>query len=659
MKITILNTNDISGGAARAMYRLHKGLKLLGEDSRVFCKKKQSTDLNVFEIEDTNNDVSEEKVLSTLAQEYFNYNRTEISNTIFSYPYPDYQFPQTLIDDTDIFNLHWVSYFLSPNSISKLLDSGKPVVWTLHDEWPFTGGCHYTAGCLKFIDDCSSCPQIKSIDSKLPKQVLAEKIASFQNRLTIITPSHWLAQRARKSKLFKDSRIEVIPNSIELDLFKATIKTEAKAELEIPIDSFAILFGAENGNEKRKGFHHLIDALNILKSNESWKEAKVHILVLGNPSDEIVQLGINYTSFGNVKDDLLISKIYSAADVYVLPSIEDNLPNTMLESLACETSVIAFETGGIIDVVLENQTGYLAKLNDSKSLAQKILESYLDESKRKELGKTGRLKIEKEFGLEIQAKRYKNLFRELLEKNHKQKNFDLTKLEKTISNSDFLKSNEVKDEISQGLLFPYYDIKTKKDELQNQFNELQNRFHDLEMDHLRLFKILYNKRLKVEIYFAFDGVYDYTKPKFFELDVSQEQEYSEFLLKINLSLEEHYDKKVTEITIIPAWKNSFVLELNEISTDSKYLIDLESIKGNWQKREENKLFYYNGHGLLIVPIPKIGLEASVNGKIKLLSTWEGFAAFQSLLDDKENKIQELQRTFANRILRFLYRLLKK
>jgi glycosyltransferase involved in cell wall biosynthesis len=422
MKIVQINTYDIRGGAARAVYRLHRGLLQIEEDCRMLVKRKDSTDDSVFYVTATNSTerFDEELFLGTVVQgHYINSHRTDISNTIFSLPYPGYDLSALpLVQMADIVNLHWVAYYQSPLTLHKLFALGKPVMWTLHDQWAFTGGCHYAAGCEKYRQDCVACPQLADDPFNLPAAVLRDKIELFRDaNLTIVTPSRWLAACARKSRLFKDLRVEVIPNSLGTDVFSPLPKAEAKESVGLAAEIVTLLFVAHAGNEKRKGFQELMGAIqyclaepefqNLVKSN------KIRILCFGYPNDELEAMGVPVVSLGYLNSDQEIRAAYAAADLFILPSLEDNLPNTMLESMSCGTPVVAFDVGGMPDVVVDGVTGRLAPVGDVRRLAEAILSLVFNPERREEMGQNCRKVMVEGYSLAVQAQRYLELYQEL------------------------------------------------------------------------------------------------------------------------------------------------------------------------------------------------------------------------------------------------------
>jgi glycosyltransferase involved in cell wall biosynthesis len=422
MKIVQINTYDIQGGAARAAYRLHKGLRQIGMDCRMLVRYKESKDDSVLRIAPihTDENVHKEFLLSTVIQwHYINSNRTDISNTLFSLPYPGYDIAKLhLVQQADIINLHWVAYNQSPITLHNLFALGKPVVWTLHDQWALTGGCHYSATCEKYRQDCSACPQLSDDPFNLVASLLKDKLELFRNaNLTIVTPSKWLAKCAKVSTLFKDSRIEVIPNAIEIDIFEPINKPDAKKSLGLATDTITLLFGAEYSSEKRKGFRELVAAIQYCKADKEFQRLlnndKFRIICLGHPNKELEAIDLPIAYMGYIDSDENLRVIYSASDIFVLPSLEDNLPNTMLESLSCGTPVVAFAVGGIPDVVVPGVTGQLAPVYDVHKLGEAILSLIFNPDQREEMGQKGRKEMLDNYSLDIQAGHYLSLYKGL------------------------------------------------------------------------------------------------------------------------------------------------------------------------------------------------------------------------------------------------------
>ena len=422
MKVVLINTYDIQGGAARAAYRLHKGLLQHETDSRLLVLNKNSDDSFVIQItcHASKDDEIEKCYFNAIQNAYINANRTEISNTLFSLPYPGYDLSMLPeVQNADIINLHWVAWYQSPITLQKLFELGKPVVWTLHDQWAFTGGCHYSAGCNKYKRDCSSCPQLADDPFGLPEKILKDKRDLFKGaNLTLVTPSRWLSECANESNLFKKLRIITIPNAVETDLFIPISKETARQNLGLPLHGLIVLFGSENGDEKRKGFKEMLSAIRMCMNSDKFarlvKDNKINFTCFGRPSKELEAAGINVCPLGYLDSDEQMRDAYSAADIFILPSLEDNLPNTMLESMSCGTPVISFEVGGIPDVIINGHTGMIVPCSDTDALGNAILSLVFDQNKRDLLSQNCRTIMVEKYALRNQAQDYLKLYAELL-----------------------------------------------------------------------------------------------------------------------------------------------------------------------------------------------------------------------------------------------------
>lgn len=423
MKVLIVNTYDVQGGAAKAAYRLHHGLLSANQHSTLLSRHAVSHDETVLNI--TVKPSSVEEICLTcfdaIQADYIDLNRSELTNTFFSMPYPGIDLsPLDSVQSADVINLHWVARFQSPTTIKNLSALGKPIIWTLHDMWAFTGGCHFSSGCLKYQRRCSSCPQLVDDPYHLTEAILKDKMQAWADTpITIVTPSEWLADCARSSSLFRNNRIEVIPNSLEVDVFVPIPKDQAKRSLDIEPDVITILFGAGSAEEERKGLSELVQALHVCHSHPRFQtlvaDHQIQLLCFGHPSDLLTTLNIPVRSLGFVTSDEQLRQIYSAADVFALPSLEDNLPNTMLEAMSCGTPVVAFNVGGVPDVVKDGVHGRLAPVRDTHAFAEALLDCIFDIDRLTRMSHACRELIEDGYSLNVQAQRYIALFQDLLD----------------------------------------------------------------------------------------------------------------------------------------------------------------------------------------------------------------------------------------------------
>ncbi len=420
MNILIFSTFDNEGGAAIAARRLCRGLIELNQDAVMIVRNKDCNNPHIYKASCIAPQFQMEKEIFQNIQKFeIDQNRTYQSDTWFSFPYPGYDFSKIEgMANFEIINLHWVAGLQSVETISTLLQLGKPVVWTLHDENPYTGGCHYTAGCTKYREDCKDCSQLNDNRYQIPYYNLKNKLNLWNKNLTIVTPSKWLAACAKTSRAFKDLRVEVIPNSLETDIFKPKEKKIAKEKLGISPHTFTLLFGARDTKEKRKGFFKLLEAMKYCLQDNTFKNLakknSIKILTFGIPQKDLEKLPIKIKSIGYVNGNEKLSTIYSASDIFILPSLEDNLPNTVLESMACATPVIGFQVGGLPDMIQHGVTGYMAPCFDTQKLGELILKLLFDKDKKKQMSQNSRQLIERKFKLQDQAKNYLELFHDLL-----------------------------------------------------------------------------------------------------------------------------------------------------------------------------------------------------------------------------------------------------
>jgi glycosyltransferase involved in cell wall biosynthesis len=283
--------------------------------------------------------------------------------------------------------------------------------------WPFTGGCHYNGKCDRYTHSCGACPQLHSSkEADLSRWIWQRKAKAWKNiNLTLVTPSKWFAERAKTSSLFGQRRVEVIPHGLDLTAYKPVAKPIARSLLDLPQDKHLILFGASSGitNDPRKGFHLLKPALALLSKTPSQVEKELVIFGIAEPKTPIeVSLSVRY--LGRFYDDLSLKLVYSAADVMVVPSMQESFGQTASEALACGTPVVAFGATGLKDVIAHQQDGYLAEPFIVEDLAKGINWVLEEPIQLQGLGDRARQKAEREFSLELQARRHLSLYRELL-----------------------------------------------------------------------------------------------------------------------------------------------------------------------------------------------------------------------------------------------------
>jgi glycosyltransferase involved in cell wall biosynthesis len=372
MKVLTVNSSDLGGGAARAAFRLHQGLLAIGVDSRMLVQNRRSDDRCV-QGPNTLLEKTMARVRPTLdllpVKRYPNYGRKMFSPAWL--PFGGIA-DRINASDADVVHLHWIAAGMI--RIEDLERIRKPMVWSMHDMWPFSGGCHYDEGCDRWRTSCGACPVLGSSQEKdLSSKVFRRKQATYaklKGRVTIVGLSGWMAQCARESALLKGFRVVRLPNGINTNVFKCIDRNEAKRILGLPTHKPLVLFGAENAmSDRRKGFRHLSEALQALPPGS------VELAVFGaSRPEQPPDLGHPIHYLGRFHDDISLCLLYNAADVTVVPSLQENLSNTIVESLACGTPVAAFDICGNGDMVTQGYNGFLVPAFDPQALALGIID---------------------------------------------------------------------------------------------------------------------------------------------------------------------------------------------------------------------------------------------------------------------------------------------
>lgn len=362
LKILHVCTKD-NGGAAIAGIRLHKGLLAQNIDSKFLFQEKKTYDIPQSYYLDVQEGSLKRQLLSKagIYKSVHQKNKAKLKGIdknydMFSFPNSETDITELeLFQEADIINLHWVPRFLDYPSFFKKCK--KPVVWTLHDMNPFSGGFHYKR------DQEKNSGLIKEID----QQIFSIKKAAYQHcqSLNIVTPSQWMYHEAKKSELLGDFPIHHIPYGLNTYIFKMHEQTFARRVFNLPEDKRILLFISDSLRNERKGFDLLLNALSEIKDDSIW------LCTLGKANVEIDQL-TNMSSLGKISDERLISLLYSACDAFVMPSREDNFPNVLLEATACGTPVIAFPIGGVPDIIQHGENGLLAEELSAKALKDTI-----------------------------------------------------------------------------------------------------------------------------------------------------------------------------------------------------------------------------------------------------------------------------------------------
>lgn len=411
MKVILLNHSDINGGAARAAYRIHRALRRAGVDSRMWVA---SATLDDWTVQGPTTKLGKglaklrPAVVSSVVKLVF-----KTGNTIIHSPaiVPSGRVAALNDSDADVVHLHWVQgEMLSIAEIGRLR---KPVVWTLHDMWAFCGAEHLSEEFRWREGYCKDNRPGYESGFDLNRWTWERKRKHWQRPMHIVTPSHWLAQCVRESALMRDWPVSVIPNPIDTDRWRPLDRTSARELLGLPKDVPLLLFGAiGGGRDPHKGFDLLQAALQHLRG----EIPDLELVIFGQlcPKDP-PDLGfpIHYT--GHLHDDLSLRVLHSAADVMVVPSRQEAFGQTASEAHACGTPVVAFDNTGLSDIVVHQQTGYLAKAFDVEDLARGIKWVLGGEERRAELGRAARERAQRLFSYDRVAALYLEVYTRAIE----------------------------------------------------------------------------------------------------------------------------------------------------------------------------------------------------------------------------------------------------
>jgi glycosyltransferase involved in cell wall biosynthesis len=416
MKILILSTSERTGGAAVAANRLMHALNTAGHEAKMLVRDKQTDDANVISV-NTSWLTKQINFLRFVWERFviFASNRfsrknlfaVSIANTgtnISKHP---------LVKEADIIHLHWINQgFLSLKNIKQLIALGKPVVWTMHDMWAFTGICHYAGICDKYKNKCECCQfLISKHHNDLAHKIWKQKQFLQDNNIQLVTVSNWLKNKGHESSLSKSLAFTVIPNVVDTTIFKPEDKLVAREKLQLPKDKKIILMGAANLTATIKGFAYLEEALLFL----SMKNTQDYLLVLfgmiKNNETFLQNLSIPYIHLGYIQDAHKISELYQSADVTVVPSLYETFGQTISEGMACGCPSVSFNNSGQTDIIDHKINGYLAEYKNSEDLANGILWCL---EKNETLSTNARQKVLDNYTENIVAQQYTNLYNKLL-----------------------------------------------------------------------------------------------------------------------------------------------------------------------------------------------------------------------------------------------------
>lgn len=418
MKVVILNTAERKGGAAVAANRLLKALSVIPDtEVTMLVRDKATDDPKVVSINTTafRRWLNKIRFIWERGVIYITnrFDRSRLFQVSIANTGTDVSH-HPAIREADIIHLHWINQgFLSLRDLRALQRLGKPIVWTLHDLWPATGICHYPDLCTRYQTQCQQCPFLKKRPwISLERLIFNRKFKLNFSHTTFVGCSQWIIRMAEKSRLLqKAAGFHAIPNPIDTTVFHPSDRLEARQHFHLPMDRKIVLFAAAKVSDPRKGIAYLIEACHLL-DNRGVKN--FDIALLGKqPQDFCTAFPCKIHSLGYLNDPAVIQAAYACADLFVIPSLEDNLPNTIMEALACGTPCVGFRTGGIPEMIDHLQNGYLARYQDAKDLADGIA-WVLSHPEPETLKQACLAKVNTCYRNEVVARQYHALYQELL-----------------------------------------------------------------------------------------------------------------------------------------------------------------------------------------------------------------------------------------------------
>lgn len=416
MRVLIINTSEFTGGAAVATNRLMEALKNNGVKAKMLVRDKETEQITVVGLNKNN---------SLWSRRHFLWERFVIfmhlhfsRNHLFEIDIANSGYDITKLrefKEADVIHLSWINQgMLSLNGIKKILESGKPVVWTMHDIWPATAICHITLGCDKYKTECGNCKYLPGDNKhdlankvwKRKKKVLSDKDIYY------VACSKWLENEARQSGLIQDQRITNIPNPIDTHIYRHIERKEAILRTGLPDKKRLILFVSQRTTNVNKGMGYLIEACKLMAEKYPDMKDNTGVVILGSHSDEFTgKLAFPVYQLGYVSDTRKIVGIYNSVDLFVLPSLSENLPNTIMEAMACGVPCVGFNVGGIPEEIDHLKNGYVAEYKNSEDLAKGI-HWVLNEADYKQLSDSALHKVVTNYSQHSVAMKYIEVYNE-------------------------------------------------------------------------------------------------------------------------------------------------------------------------------------------------------------------------------------------------------
>ncbi|MFA7682336.1 MAG: glycosyltransferase [Candidatus Peribacteraceae bacterium] len=412
MKILHICTKD-TGGAGKAALRLHHGLKSISVGSKMLVLHRSTSDSDVTALVRNNtifnrvqNNIRKRFIVAELKaydlSRGFYYTTNKSIYRISSHP---------LVQEADIIHLHWIAGMVDYAEFFSAMKH-KPIVWTLHDANPFTGGCHVPGACTRYASGCGACPALQSQNlNDLSRRIVERKKEAYQGQhISIVTPSRWMQNCAKKSLLLREHTIAVIPNGVPTNVFKKRDRIHSRKQFHLPQNAVTILFGADY-RATRKGFEHLVQALDMLVMQNG---AENIMLVTFGPKQDLHTLPMvphfPIRQLGYIVDEEVLAALYASCDMTVITSLWESFSLICIESMACGTPVVGYRVGELPDVVIPHKTGLLTEMGNIQGLAEAIEYMVAHPQKRRDMGEKAREFVEQKYNIEIQARRYLQIY---------------------------------------------------------------------------------------------------------------------------------------------------------------------------------------------------------------------------------------------------------
>lgn len=416
MNVLLVNTSERIGGAAIATHRLMRALNNNGFSAKMLVRDKQTDHDTVVRLPRTlrnNLNFVFERAGIFLTNCCSKRNLWALDTAEWGYDItkmPEFR-------EADIVHLNWINQgMISLPVIGKMLQSGKPIVWTMHDMWPFTGICHHAESCTGWLTGCGDCPQLcRPADGDLSAKVFKNKAEAYsKGKIHVVACSQWLADLAKRSPLFKDNEVHCIQNAIDTQFYQPGDKAAARKALGLPQEKQLLLFVAYKATDRKKGIDYLIEATNIIAEQHPEWSSLLGVIPVGLEAESLKDaFACDTYPQEYVTDAKKMRLLYQAADLLVMPTLMDNLPNTIVEAMSCALPCVGFNIGGLPQMIQDGINGRLARYRDAEHFAQLTLETLVS-ANYKMLCKNAHETAVAQYSEETVAKRYISLYEKCL-----------------------------------------------------------------------------------------------------------------------------------------------------------------------------------------------------------------------------------------------------